>query len=79
MTIPPEAVTAAKKAFNAAFPPRWPTERMCDALDAAAPHIAAAERDRCIRLAMMTAENFADDPCMAALRKFADLLAGEQQ
>jgi hypothetical protein len=34
------------------------------------------ERARIIQLAVMTAENFGDDPGMAALRKFADLLDG---
>jgi hypothetical protein len=88
MTVPPEAVTAAVEALRRTGWPdvqiTWP-QIATQALEAAAPLIAAAERDRIRTLAIAHAaaadtQASSDNAKIpgATLRRFADLLAGDQ-
>lgn len=88
MDLPPEACGAARKAVWDAYtgqrPPGMDSGQWCDlladaALKAAAPHLAAAERETCARLADDEADTLAasEGTGHRALRRFAALLREE--
>jgi hypothetical protein len=82
MTVPPEAIEAARYALICGGP--WSGDsygQIRAALEAAAPLIAAAERDRCVKIVNDLADHY-DNIEMHAWadehRKIADLLADDQ-
>lgn len=82
MTVPPDALDAAYAAAGQSLADPAGVRRCGDlirlALEAAAPLIAAAERDRIRRLAETEAGKQQYAIAEAALREFADLLRGDQ-
>ncbi len=79
--LPPEAITAATKAIDGEYiaadgrsRPRWSRDLAIAALEAAAPHIAAAERERILNIARKYRAVIPADEPPGAYGSFADLI-----